>query len=92
MAAEKPKEYRNPMLQIRISPDLEQRLNRVADMYGVTKGEIARMAIGQYVGQVTGSIDSMAERVAGQTQAVDWDKVVQTVLPKLIEMDSNRTK
>ena len=78
--AGKDKDYRNPMLQIRISPELEERLNRVSSMFGVTKGEVARMAIGQYVGQITGTMDQVVKN-----QSVDYEKLVEVMIPKLIE-------
>lgn len=76
-------DVRNPMLQFRVSPDLYDRLVRVADMYGVTKNDIARMAIGQYCGQVTGAIDAMSERIVGKTP--DIEKMVEVMVPRFIE-------
>lgn len=80
-------DYRNPLLQIRVSPELLERLEKVADMYGVTKGEIARMAIGQYVGQVMGLMDRMSEKAVSSMQQFDMEKMVEIMLPKLIEAE-----
>lgn len=79
------KDIRNPSLIIRISPDMNDRLERVAEMYGVTRGEIARIAIGQYVGQITGAIDQMVKTSQAQSQALDVEKLIEAMLPKMIE-------
>lgn len=76
------KKIENPILQIRVSHDLEARLNRVADIYGVSRNEIARIAIAQYVGQVTGALDQMAKN-----QSIDYEKLVEVMMPKLIEAE-----
>lgn len=78
-------EYRNPALQIRISPELNDRLTRVADMYGVSKGEIARIAIGQYVGQITGTIDAITKRSSEQ---FDIRKLAEIMVPLMMEYQS----
>ena len=84
----KEKEFRNPLLQIRISPELELRLNRVADMYGVTKGEISRMVIGQYVGQVLGTMDTMAEKLSTKAvQEFDMEKMLSVMMPMMMKME-----
>lgn len=77
----------NPVLQIRISHELDDRLNRVAEMYGVSRGEIARIAIAQYCGQVTGALDQMAKN-----QMVDYEKLVEAMMPKLIEAEKELIK
>ena len=79
------KDQRNPSLMIRISPELNDRLDRVAEMYGVTRGEVARMAIGQYVGQVTGALDQMMMNSKAQAQALDVEKMMEAMIPKMIE-------
>lgn len=79
------KDFRNPTLQIRISPELDERLSEVSSMYGVTKQEIARIAIGQYVGQITGAIDRMSK-----ASKVDYEKLVDLMIPKLIEATENK--
>lgn len=76
------KKIENPVLQIRVSHELEDRLNRVAVMYGVSRNEIARIAIAQYVGQVTGALDQMVSN-----QTLDYEKLVDAMLPKLIEAE-----
>lgn len=76
------KKIENPVLQLRISHDLDSRLNRVADMYGVSRGEIARIAIAQYVGQVTGALDQMAKN-----NVVDYEKLGDVMMAKLIEAE-----
>lgn len=76
--------YKNPVLQLRISPELEERLNRVAVMYGVSRGEVARIAIAQYCGQITGSLDAMTSKVASQ-QKVDMEKLMESMIPKMME-------
>lgn len=81
----KTKDYRNPMLQIRISPELDERLTEVSSMYGVTRQEVARIAIGQYVGQVTGAIERMTK-----SNSVDYEKLVNLMIPKLIEATENQ--
>lgn len=86
-------EYRNPLLQIRISPELLERLEKVADMYGVTRGEVARMAIGQYVGQVMGLMDRMAEKVGEKAgQQFDVEKMIEIMLPKLMEYERGEVR
>lgn len=80
MAESKP--IYNPSMTIRMSPEMSERLERVASMYGVTRGEVARMAIGQYVGQITGAMDQMAKN-----QVVDYEKLVDVMIPKLIEAE-----
>lgn len=84
MAVDK-ENYRNPMLQIRISPDMSDRLDRVAEMYGVTRGEIARIAIGQYVGQITGALDQIVKTTEAQARTVDLDKMFEAMIPRMIE-------
>ena len=71
------KDQRNPSLMIRISPELNDRLDRVAEMYGVTRGEVARMAIGQYVGQVTGGM--------GAKEPIDYERIADLMVCELIE-------
>lgn len=73
------------MLSIRISPELEDRLNRVADMYGVNKNEVARIAIGQYVGQVTGLLDGMIKKTTESMVQPDMNKMLEAMIPKMIE-------
>lgn len=76
------KDLRNPTLQIRISPELNERLERVVSMYGISRGEVARIAIAQYCGQITGAMDQMAK-----SQTVDYEKLVDAMIPKLIEAE-----
>lgn len=75
----------NPALQIRITHDMNTRLDRVADMFGVTRGEIARMAIGQYVGQITGTLDQITKSTEEQAKSFDIERMVDLLVPKLIE-------
>jgi predicted transcriptional regulator len=86
------KDIRNPSLMIRISPDMNDRLDRVAEMYGVTRGEVARIAIGQYVGQITGAIDQMVKTSQAQSQALDVEKMIEAMIPKMIEAFSEGEK
>lgn len=81
----KEREFQNPMLQIRVSPELEQRLNRVADIYGVTRNEVARMAIGQYVGQITGAIDSAINKMTDSMMNIDMEKAFGSMLPQMMD-------
>lgn len=76
--------YKNPVLQLRISPELEERLNRVAVMYGVSRGEIARIAIAQYCGQITGVMDQMVNKVVSE-QKFDVEKMIELMMPKMVE-------
>lgn len=79
------KKIDNPTLSIRVSPDMNDRIDRVADMFGVTRGEIARIAIGQYVGQITGALDQMAKTTQAQAQSIDFDKMMEMMIPRMIE-------
>jgi len=83
--AKEVKRIDNPSLTIRISPEMSERLDRVADMYGVTRGEVARMAIGQYVGQITGALDQMVKNSQAQAQSIDMEKMLESMIPKMME-------
>ena len=79
------KDLRNPTLQLRLSPELNERLERVVSMYGVTRGEIARMALAQYVGQITGSIDQMIKSAEVQSQSIDYEKLAKILGPMIVD-------
>lgn len=79
------KDITNPMLQIRMSPEMSERLDRVADMYGITRGEVARFAIGQHVGQVTGALDQMAKNSQVQAQSMNLEKMIEIMMPQMLE-------
>jgi predicted transcriptional regulator len=88
MPESKKKDYRNPMLAIRISPEMDERLNQVSSLYGVSKNEIARIAIGQYVGNITGTLDSISRAQAN----VDYEKLLSIMIPKLLEAERGLDK
>lgn len=75
-------EISNPVLQLRVSADLYERLSRVAEMYGLSKNEVARVAIGQYVGQVTGAIEAISNKAV---LAPDMEKMIELMVPKMID-------
>lgn len=76
------KKMENPLWTIRVSHDLDDRVSRVADMYGLTKNDVIRVAVAQYCGQITGALDQMAKN-----QMIDYEKLVEVMMPKLIEAE-----
>jgi len=81
------KKIENPTLQLRISPELNERLERVVTMYGLTRGDIVRMALAQYVGQITGAIDQMAKSAEAQAESLDYEKLAKAIGPMIIESE-----
>jgi len=79
------KKLDNPTLQLRISNELNERLERVVTMYGLTRGDIVRMALAQYVGQITGAMDQMAKNSQTQAESLDVGKMMEMMIPKMIE-------
>jgi len=68
------KNLTNPTLQLRLSPELNERLERVVSMYGITRGEVARIALAQYVGGITGTLDQMAKTSQATSSSYRYEK------------------
>lgn len=73
----------NPLLSFRISTEMYERLTSVSEMYGVSRNEVARIAIGQYVGQVTGALNKISEGF--EKSMPDMEKMANLIFPMMVE-------
>jgi hypothetical protein len=60
----KEKKIENPLIQARLPFELDDKLTRVSEMFGLPKNDIARFAIAQFCGSLLGSMD----RVTGSVE------------------------
>lgn len=49
----------NPMWQVRVSPELDAKVEAIAEMMGLGKMEVIRFAVAQYAGTILGTMDRM---------------------------------
>lgn len=68
---------RSKQLKLTVTPDLYERLQRLADSFGVAPATIATVAVGQYV----------AERTRSQEVAQDAAiRAVEKIAPELVDL------
>lgn len=82
----------NPMWQVRVSPDLDLKLTKVAELMSLGKPEIIRFAVAQYVGAITGSMDKFENMLNHQVAPESKHFAKQITVDEMIRKGIEKAK
>lgn len=65
------KKIENPAVQARFPHELNDKLERVAEMFGLPKNDIVRFAVAQFCGSVLGTMDKVEKGMGGMAEIMN---------------------